>query len=99
MRIAYFSALLALFAPGPGCKSKRAAQAEPQASASAPAPAPPAGRCREISHGPSLDIGEGAAEAPAGRESDDDDDEADTLPFATSVGSAVSLPGWFAGGG
>ncbi|HEY3496257.1 MAG TPA: hypothetical protein VGK73_16270 [Polyangiaceae bacterium] len=102
MRIAYFPALLALFALAPGCKSKRASKPEPQASASAAAPAPaaPPGRCREISGGPSLIVGDGGGEAPAGRETEeDDDDQADTLPFATSVGSAVALPGWFAGGG
>src|SRR5262245_47586047 len=97
MRIGYFSAALAMFAAGPGCKSKSAPKPESQASASAAASAQPApaSRCREISHGPSLGIGE----APAGREPEEDDDEVDSLPFTTSVGSAVALPGWFAGGG
>ena len=104
MRIGYFSAALALFAFGPGCKSKSAPKPAPSASANAvvsasPSPeAPPPSRCREISHGPALSVGDATAEAPAGREPDEDDDEAD-LPFATSVGSAISLPGWFAGAG
>jgi hypothetical protein len=100
MRMAFLSAL-ALVAFGSGCRSKSApppaASAGP-ASAAASVAAPPS-RCRELARGPSLSVGEVAAGVPAGRDAEEDEDQADTLPFATSVGSAVTLPGWFAGGG
>jgi hypothetical protein len=42
-------------------------------------------------------VGE-AGETPAGREPEEEEDERE-LPFATSLGSGLALPGWFAGTG
>lgn len=103
--MAYFSAAIVLSAFGSGCKAKRAppsgtTSASALASASAPAALAAAGRCRAVARGPALSVGEAGSEAPAGRAPDEDEDsEVDTLPFAASVGSALFVPGWFAGGG
>jgi hypothetical protein len=97
MRTAYFSALVVL-AFGSACRSKSAPAPAPSARASAAASAAvtPSARCREISTGPSLTVGEGGE--TAGREPEEEEDERE-LPFATSLGSGFALPGWFAGAG
>ncbi|HEX6766550.1 MAG TPA: hypothetical protein VF103_13750, partial [Polyangiaceae bacterium] len=97
-------ALLAL-AAGTACRSKKSSPALPSARASASASAAPAssvgagpsGRCRPVSRGEGLVIGN--ANGPPRAPDDDEDDDEPELPFATSLGSATTLAEGFAVGG
>ncbi|HVR19874.1 MAG TPA: hypothetical protein VMS65_09260, partial [Polyangiaceae bacterium] len=86
---------LAVLAAGTACRSKKPPAPVPSARVSASASVAEApGRCRPVTQGEGLVIGDASGPAKA---SDEDGDL--ELPFATATGSAVALSGGFAVGG